>query len=862
MTVAQDIDAAYQRAIAAGVSLGRPKGGLAPAASGFVREYDGGTIYWDPSRSAAHEVHGGILTEYLRLGGPSGTIQGRQLLGFPITDETSRYGGRSISSRFEFGAIYWVRGAGAVAVTDDWWTAYPLGEQGPLSLPVAAPVRVWDAEIQLFETGCMVRRNGAISLCEALDWPRLARPRLTTPSGAITRLFSAGNAAASPLVSPLTAIGRSRGSQPAPAIVELWGERLGLRPVGGATVTPLRMSVRSATTNVGTFLELDATPTAPLRDRQLYDLVAWNLGNGREVVVSPHCVYACANWTRFGFLHLTDLHMSGWNDELQLDAYGIGARDFVNFNDGLRETILAANALHAAGRLDVAFATGDLVDFAFDHGDDRTGGGNFERLVEILRGTSASPRQNPAGQPDPVDTEPLEIPIFMVPGNHDYRPNPYHLLFDAMVSVGSVGIYGPEVPNFEGFNLTKDEARQITDHVVARRTGSMPVRLPGRNLEVSSADAGQMVAAEVPTWLLNRMIRMTAGGSYTVALGPHRIVMIDTGHDKGIINTVGAVTWAKFVDASEDERSFLGGSPNQEGVTQLHIGAVRQALIDAGNRGVVMVGMHGPPINPGGNEFAHYFRETEHPTADRRETTAFVARRYPSVARGAVNDTSDPDWARDFTPWFKIGDPDNWLDSGVSKGPVSAFLATVAGVGLSRPADLVMCGHGHRRVDYRVSADPRTGELRFHLDFYFDQPSRYYASRKVDFPNPVQIAVLPGAPLRARPQHIRDQRGLPPGAPPVEYDTLDVPPHPDPLASTPNPAQWWRLKRPFVVQTGAVGPLENTQRTMPQEPTFRGFRFGTVDGPAVVALESITLKAARAAKYFRPTRIRPVSPGV
>ena len=42
---------------------------------------------------------------------------------------------------------------------------------------------------------------------------------------------------------------------------------------------------------------------------------------------------------------------------------------------------------------------------------------------------------------------------------------------------------------------------------------------------------------------------------------------------------------------------------------------------------LVVVGVHAPPINPSGDEWPHYFRETEHSTADAYETDGYLMRR-------------------------------------------------------------------------------------------------------------------------------------------------------------------------------------------------------------------------------------------
>src|SRR5437660_10343622 len=70
---------------------------------GRVQELQHGNIYWHP-RAGTHEVHGGILDCYRRIGGPGGPDRPR-LLGFPVTDEAVSPDGIPVS-RFEWGAIY------------------------------------------------------------------------------------------------------------------------------------------------------------------------------------------------------------------------------------------------------------------------------------------------------------------------------------------------------------------------------------------------------------------------------------------------------------------------------------------------------------------------------------------------------------------------------------------------------------------------------------------------------------------------------------------------------------------------------------------------------------------------------------
>ena len=65
---------------------------------GRVRVYDDATIYWTPE-TGAHEVHGVIRDEYLRLGGY------RSRLGYPTSDERAAADGRTRVTEFEHGTI-------------------------------------------------------------------------------------------------------------------------------------------------------------------------------------------------------------------------------------------------------------------------------------------------------------------------------------------------------------------------------------------------------------------------------------------------------------------------------------------------------------------------------------------------------------------------------------------------------------------------------------------------------------------------------------------------------------------------------------------------------------------------------------
>jgi uncharacterized protein with LGFP repeats len=78
--------------------LGYPAADEVGVTGGRASQFQGGNIYWSATTSA-HEVHGGILTRYVSLGGSASA------LGLPTTDEYATAGGRR--NDFQHGAIVW-----------------------------------------------------------------------------------------------------------------------------------------------------------------------------------------------------------------------------------------------------------------------------------------------------------------------------------------------------------------------------------------------------------------------------------------------------------------------------------------------------------------------------------------------------------------------------------------------------------------------------------------------------------------------------------------------------------------------------------------------------------------------------------
>ena len=104
------IEAKYQDMSRGGVGLGQPVSAEQTSSDGqgHFRIYQNSTVYWNP-RTGAHEVHGSIREQYMRMGAENSR------LGYPVSDEILAPDGAGRLSTFEHGTIYWSARSGARA---------------------------------------------------------------------------------------------------------------------------------------------------------------------------------------------------------------------------------------------------------------------------------------------------------------------------------------------------------------------------------------------------------------------------------------------------------------------------------------------------------------------------------------------------------------------------------------------------------------------------------------------------------------------------------------------------------------------------------------------------------------------------
>jgi hypothetical protein len=118
------INAKYNDVGGAGGLLGRTAGAVSAASGdGYMRVFQNGVIYWH-ARTGAHELHGPIRSRWLELGAERG------FLGFPTSDVRPGADVRSEGAfaHFQGGSIYWAPSRGrAAGVLDGALSAASVG---------------------------------------------------------------------------------------------------------------------------------------------------------------------------------------------------------------------------------------------------------------------------------------------------------------------------------------------------------------------------------------------------------------------------------------------------------------------------------------------------------------------------------------------------------------------------------------------------------------------------------------------------------------------------------------------------------------------------------------------------------------
>lgn len=814
---------------------------------GKMQQFANATIYYHAVMgSAAHEVHGGIRTKYLAMGGHHiNPATGNRSLGFPLTDEKNADDARCRVSRFEWGALYWINGG--VAVYGQIYTQYLQAgsEQGRLGYPIADPVPVIGGMASFFEHGILYygeKSKGQI-LEIAYLWPSLGRPWLvptsTLPANDVIkfnffRSFTNTNIAGH-------------------LFEELFNGRIFLKQTAGTKEIPLAFDFTKVRERQ--FLATISTYSSPvslkssLENRQLYDLILKL--PGRVHSIAPHAVYCRESWHDFNIIHVTDTHISRRLDTFRKFFRDRGMTDavnnFNNFNDNFREFIRYANILHRAGKLDMIMLTGDLVDYVFEDGGKGYYQNNFAHFENIVKGLT--------GKPDMVQEEELIVPMLTSLGNHDYRTTPYYPLF-------TVDLQWPvsnrTMEQYSSMNLTKNEAEIVTKDLLGIKSMISADRAIGMIRPDRENHGGN----------LNHYFRnINRDASYTLQLGDHQLVMIDGKWDDGTIEgTWDAISYyLGFKGEASD--NFTGGSPDSVGFNGEEMNMVSRALQ---KQGLVIIGVHDPIINPKYSNYPWFLREyirTANPVAYSEEMKRYLFGMQPeafvtsSTQNACIIDlsrNSHPGWSRTNSFWFHEGNGGDLLDYAVMRGSQENFLKMITGIQNSpRAADLVLSGHVHKNWECRVIRDTASGKMRFSHEFFTENPVSYYLSTDVDVntksrftiqvPFTMAAAVLKNLVKgKQRKIHPEITNTAANNEQPVKRSSgewwVKTKPYPYTLSAQKNTAQakqWWLNLRPLLVQTAALGPSE-WLRSPERHPDFRGCRLIEVQSDVILKISYIT----------------------
>jgi calcineurin-like phosphoesterase family protein len=730
----------------------------------------------------------------------------------------------------------------------------PAQDLGPV---LTGPYPIPGGTARLYERGVVID-GAAGEVVVELRFPMIGRPHISTGGGAA---LDAGAIRFRREHYELSAL--------IPLVQAALAGRVGLVPTGEhATPTPLTVGPaevvepeRPSGVGGAVIPAVYGVPlTGPLRERQLYD-VALARDGGQWLTVAPHAVYHKSAWSDFGLAHVTDLHVARRIDAFRPTLRNLGLRRaaalLLNWNDRFRGFVRYANYLHGIGALDVVVATGDLCDYQFELDDDLDGLGNAGFLRQLILGQAPGP--------DFPDVEELRVPIFMTPGNHDYRKYPYYLIFDLAV----LGIGIKRIDNFQNYRLRSSDAIALWQGLHGGEgVPSLDTDSAARMVEIDP-DARPFRAC------------LADGGSYVVRLGAHRIVMVDSAHDVGVLDSIPDLIRALvYITLTENERTFADASPNSEGVEDSELTLVRGAFAESPG-GLLIVGVHAPLFNLWNDEYPYFLRETQR-QQQRGQDYGYLARHGHLIIPPPpppVEETIERLWPLWFSgdhdhrhPSFvKRGGTHDLLDYAASRGHSEELVRLLAGIGSPRPADVVLAGHTHRHNEFTVRQMP-TGDLAYFMDFYTSNPARYYPTPFVTGYRPV-VRTVPGpGPVPQTETHLEptsevtyvevDAEAIGNSTPwPMPTAAkhgrqIQVPPYPTPLSEAADPRAWWAAHRPLALQTAPLGPQDNSQ------VGFSGFRLLSVKANVIDKVHFVSTGRLEAHGYRLPLEeaVRPDPP--
>lgn len=227
-----------------------------------------------------------------------------------------------------------------------------------------------------------------------------------------------------------------------------------------------------------------------------------------RVATSPHALaWLNHRWERYTFVFAADTHLAEVWDHIEADFLKLESGDgmaggepparlrrafsrksfadnFVNPNRQWQAFIREANRRGGQGDLDFIILGGDLVDYQFPK--------NFELFEDMVTGRVSG-------------SAALEVPLFTVPGNHDYRRFPYRI---------------------QAYPLDRCGLHELQrDFFLRQARGERRRRLSiGDARAVLAGDGGRHPLAQY-------LLHINPVVDYALKVGRSRFVFLDTGRD-------------------------------------------------------------------------------------------------------------------------------------------------------------------------------------------------------------------------------------------------------------------------------------------------------------------------------------------
>lgn len=544
-----------------------------------------------------------------------------------------------------------------------------------------------------------------------------------------------------------------------------------------------------------------------LNHPQLLNLIYNSPGGG--VNVNFHSVYIHEKkWHDFKFIHATDTHVSMRNDLIpdklaQMPKFD--RKKYINFNENFRQFIKYANTLHRKGELDFILLTGDIIDYIFEDQALRPYSIWEERPhqidnFEFFRDLVIARVNNFFGEKIKIVVgEELEVPLYTVLGNHDYRLNEYPLIFDIELFWKTMDTRRA----FGSFGLTEDEAKAFEGGI----------RSHGPKASGTFVSYFEGIEGYYPLPPHYAMI-INPDADYIIRLGKHRIVCMDTGHDEEAVKDISDYVSVHLTE-NESGLNFLGGSPDSVGFAEDQIKLLKNAVKET--KGLLILAFHAPMVNT--RETPHHLiRETEHNRTltdiEKKELLAFILVNRPETpawqvvkyvvlgpvagvldffadiftkifGKSPMEKMRDDGWPFGKSDVFKVGARDPYLGWGVADHGFNEFLETIESrITQDETATLILTGHTHKNIEYVVTFRGYNKMIRYYHDYYVDNT-------------------------------IHGQR-------PQDYWTSEDIPDYDPTSQKPKNVMWHHCS-PLFVQTLCLGPKPSHQKPNHEKAKLIGY---------------------------------------